>query len=96
MPFITMVTHSESTFVVGFIESVYGLSDSCVQWATCSLQCKEGTIFLVPESGASCENMFLPLEKKKRKTFREIKVKLLSYYLKILTTQFKLLSMLKF
>lgn len=33
---------------------------------------------------------------KKKKTFREIKVKLLSYYLKILTTQFKLLSMLKF
>lgn len=37
-----------------------------MQWATCSLQCKEGTIFLVPESGASCENMFLPLEKKKK------------------------------
>lgn len=66
-----------------------------MQWATCSLQCKESTIFLVPESGASCENMFLPL-KKKKKTLREIKVKLLSYYLKIVTIQFKLLSMLKF
>lgn len=44
------------------------LSDSCVQWATCSLQCKEGTIFLVAESGASYENVFPPL--KKKKTFR--------------------------
>lgn len=60
------------------------LSDSYVQWATCSLECKEGTIFL------SYENMFPPLKKKRKHSGRSKS----NFW--VIISKFKLLSMLKF